>query len=67
MAIEHCSIILMFGLMLSTLKRKEKRASRMFKLLCSVSYYTRLGHSIDVERVETDIDIDIYMKLSYSS
>ena len=67
MAIEHCSTTLMFGLMLSTLKREEKRASKMLKLLYSTSYYTRCDHRIDVEMAETGIDIDIYMKLSNSS
>jgi len=67
MAIEDCSTTLMFGLMLSNLKRKEKRSSKTLKLLYSTSYYTRCGHRIDVEMVETGIDVDIYMKLPYSS
>jgi hypothetical protein len=64
MVLEDCSIILILSLMLSTLERKEKRARRMFKLLCSVSYYTRMSHCTDVTKIQIGIDIDKYMKCS---
>jgi hypothetical protein len=67
MAIEDCSITLIFSSMLSSLKRKERRARRMLKLLCSVSYYIRLDHRADVKIVKKGIGTDKYVKVFYKS